>query len=103
MPNLIRLYILNVFAGFGLAVTFVALLLVFDVGGLRHLVLETKTGWLGGVMLVVFNGIVFAGVQFGIAIMRMAADEDGTPPGGRSVRPSPAMALVEVPVTRDRR
>ena len=82
MPKLIRLYITSILAGFALALAFVALLLALDVANLRHLVLETQTGWLGGLLLVVFNGIVFAGVQFGIAIMRMADLGDDTPRGG---------------------
>jgi hypothetical protein len=96
MPKLVRLYVTHVLIGFGLALAFVALLLGLDVAGLRHLILGTEMGWLGGVMLVAFNGIVFAGVQFGIAVMRLAEDED--PPRGR---PAPeAMRLAEVPVAR---
>ena len=36
-------------------------------------------------MLVVFNGIIFAGAQFAYVIMRMA-DRDDSPRGGRGVR-----------------
>ncbi len=82
MPKLIRLYVTSALAGFALALAFVALLLALDVANLRHLVLGTQTGWLGGLLLVVFNGIVFAGVQFGIAIMRMAEPGDDAPRGG---------------------
>lgn len=97
MPKLVRLYIVNVLVGFALAVAFVTLLVTVDVGGLRHLVLETEGGWLGGVMLVIFNGIVFAGVQFAIAIMRLAdAEERGGPRGGR-IR-TQGRELVRVPV-----
>lgn len=102
MPKLIRLYIVNVLIGFALAVVFVALLLSLDVGGLRHLVLETSGGWIGGVMLVMFNGVVFAGVQFAIAVMRMADPEDGPPPGGRRSG-SQMRELVRVPVVQIRR
>jgi len=97
MPKLIRLYITQVLVGFALALAFVALLLALDVGGLRHLVLETDMGWLGGVMLVVFHGIIFAGVQFGISIMRMAEDGDpDEPPRGRpqSAHEGPGMVAV---------
>lgn len=96
MPKLIRLYIISAFAGFALALAFVTLLLALDVANLRHLVLGTQTGWLGGLLLVVFNGIVFAGVQFGIAIMRMAEPGDDIPRGGLH---QPAL----IPVRADRR
>lgn len=95
MPKLIRLYIHSVATGFALAAAFVALLLWQDVAGLGHLVLETRGGWIGGLMLVVFNGIVFAGVQFGIRIMQMAEPEpkDDGPRGGTPVPvPVPAAA-----------
>ncbi len=80
MPKLVRLYIVNVALGFVLSLIFVALMVGFDVRNLRHLIFETEMGWLAAIMLVMFNGIVFAGVQFAIAIMRMA--EGDTPPGG---------------------
>jgi len=94
MPELVRLYIRHCLIGFGLAVVFVALLLGFDVAGLRGLVLTTQGGALAVVLLVVFNGLVFAGVQFAIAVMRMArpeADDDGS--GRRE-----ALPLDPVPV-----
>mgnify|MGYP006214032941 CR=1 FL=1 len=50
--------------GFGLAVIFVAMLVAFDIANLRHLVLETEMGWLAAMMMVLFNGVVFAGAQF---------------------------------------
>ncbi len=93
MPKLIRLYIANVAIGFALAGAFVGLLLWLDVAGLRHLILGTSMGWLGGLMLWAFNGVVFAGVQFGIAVMRMAEREDDPPRGLRE----PAARLAEVP------
>ena len=103
MPKLVRLYIAQVLAGFGLSAVFVTLLIGFDVAGLRHLVLETDMGWLGGVMLLVFNGIVFAGVQFGITIMRMAEDEEDDRPGGMRLPAEGAPRLLEVRVTHRRR
>lgn len=80
MPELVRLYIRNVIAGFVLALGFVGLLLWFDVARLWTLVSETREGPVAVVMLVVFNTIVFSGVQFGIAVMRMAEREER--PGG---------------------
>jgi hypothetical protein len=91
MPALVRLYIRHVAIGFALAAAFTAMLLWLDVAGLWHLVTHTAEGPLAVVLLVVFNGIVFSGVQFGIAVMRMAEP----PPSGGSRRPA-GMALVPV-------
>lgn len=84
MPELVRLYIRNVLLGLLLAVCFAALLIGFDVANLRHLTLETTGGWLAILMLVVFNTIVFAGVQFAIAVMRLAEPEDRPRGGNRA-------------------
>lgn len=81
MPKLVRLYITNVAIGFGLGAVFVAMLVWFNIAGLGHLVMDTTGGWLAGVMLWVSNGIIFAGAQFGIAVMRLAED-DHAPRGG---------------------
>lgn len=81
MPRLIRLYITQVCIGFVLSAVFVALLLALDVVGLRGLILGSSAGVIALVMLWIFNGIVFAGVQFSIRIM-MLADKD-KPGGGK--------------------
>jgi len=103
MPELIRVYIRNVFVGAGLSVAFIALLMYFNVANLRHLILASDIGYIAVALLFVFNTIVFAGVQFGITIMRMAEDE--TPPGGGKRDAIPAgldkaanMVAVPVPV-----
>jgi len=95
MPKLVRLYIVNVAIGFGLACAFTALLILFDVAHLRHLVTATQGGWLAVVMMVLFNTIVFGGVQFAIAVMRMAEPED-RPRGGHRFRQRAEPALVPV-------
>ena len=82
MPKLIRLYITQVAIGFGIAAAFVAMLLWFNVANLWHLVTHTEQGLLAVVILWVANGIVFAGVQFGIAVMRMQDHDDDEPRGG---------------------
>jgi hypothetical protein len=84
VPKLIRLYIVNVLIGFALALLFVVGLVWLDVANLRHLILDTSSGPLAFVLLVLSNGVVFAGVQFGIAVMRLAED-DSAPKGGRGV------------------
>ncbi|SPF78426.1 hypothetical protein [Pseudoprimorskyibacter insulae] len=79
MPKLIRLYITQIAIGFGLSAAFVAMLLGMNVANLWHLVTTSDVGLLAVALLWLFNGIVFAGVQFGIAIMRM---EDRGPGAG---------------------
>lgn len=83
MPKLIRLYITNVAIGFGIAGAFVAMLLWFNIANLWHLVSHSDKGVLAVVVLWLANGIVFAGVQFAIAVMRMKDDDDDEPRGGR--------------------
>jgi len=95
MPKLIRLYIVNVAIGFGLALAFVSAIVFFDVGGLWHLVTATEMGWLAFVMMVMFNGIVFGGVQFGYAVMSMAVPDDG-PKGGKKQGVTAQLAPVHV-------
>ena len=81
MPKLISLYIRNVLFGFALSGVFVSALLYFNIANLWHLVNSSSMGWVAAVMLFMFNGIVFAGVQFAIAIMRLEHDDE--PKGGR--------------------
>ncbi|MCM2561409.1 hypothetical protein M8756_06140 [Lutimaribacter sp. EGI FJ00015] len=76
MPKLIRLYIVNVAIGFALAGVFVGLLLYLNVANLWHLVTHSDKGLIAVAVLWLANGIVFAGVQFGIAVMRMKDDDD---------------------------
>jgi hypothetical protein len=82
MPKLIKLYIVNVAIGFGISALFLGLVLALDLAHLRHLVLETPSGWIGGMLFFLSNGIVFAGVQFAIAVMSLAEDDNQGPRGG---------------------
>ncbi|WP_212523971.1 hypothetical protein [Actibacterium sp. MT2.3-13A] len=108
MPKLVRLYIRQCLIGFSLSGLFVAALLSANVANLWHLISTSNLGIVACMMLFVFNGIVFSGVQFGIAVMRMAEDDDSS--GGRR-RPEPVLvrahahghALVPVPVRDERR
>jgi TRAP-type C4-dicarboxylate transport system permease small subunit len=99
MPKLIRLYIVNVAIGFALALAFVSALVFFDVANLRHLVTGTEMGWLAFVMMVMFNGIVFASVQFAYAVMSLAAPDDG-PKGGKKQGITGQLAPVHVGAKR---
>jgi hypothetical protein len=99
-PDLIKLYIKSCAIGFAASAVFVALLLGFDVVGLRGLVAGSSMGIVAVLMMWVFNGIVFAGVQFGISIMSMADDDDDDEGG----RPVPVRLAEAIPVrSGDRR
>ncbi|NND19634.1 MAG: hypothetical protein HKN98_13750 [Silicimonas sp.] len=76
MPDLIRLYIRQCLTGMALGIVFSVALVVLNVGNIGHLVSEVEGGWLGFALLCLFNGIVFAGVQFGLTIMRMGNTEN---------------------------
>ena len=101
MPRLIRLYILQCLLGFALSGAFVGLLLWLNVANLWHLVRHAEAGLLAVFLLWMFNGLVFAGVQFAITIMRM--QDDGTTPGRGTKVPAgmtPALALAQAPRRR---
>ncbi|OYW51766.1 MAG: hypothetical protein B7Z10_04280 [Rhodobacterales bacterium 32-66-7] len=85
MPKLVRLYLRSVVIGFGLAGCFTAGLVVFDVAGIGRLIASSDLGLVAATMLVVFNGIVFAAVQFGLAVMALA-DGDDAGHGGHGAR-----------------
>jgi hypothetical protein len=93
MPELVRFYIRQVVIGFAIAAALVAGLLWFDVAGLGRLVAGSDVGLMAALLLWVFNGIVFAGVQFAVAIMGMADDDDDDDEGGH-VAPAPALIPV---------
>lgn len=101
MPKLVRLYITHVAIGFAISAAFLAVLLVLDVVGLRHLILGSSSGWLAGLMIFMFSGSIFAGVQFGIAVMRMA-ESDEPPRGGlrQHVGPVAVPAVASAPSRR---
>lgn len=84
MPKLVRLYITHVLIGFALSAVFVAALLYMNVANLWHLISTSDMGWVATIMLFMFNGIVFSGVQFAFVIMRMG-NEDKTPKGGKRI------------------
>jgi hypothetical protein len=89
MPKLIRLYITHVAIGFGIAAAFVGMLLWFNIANLWHLVSTSDKGLIAVLVLWVANGVIFAGVQFGIAVMRMKDDDDKGPRGGHRQRVAP--------------
>ena len=94
MPKLVTLYIRHTLIGFGLAAVFVALLFWFNVANLWHLVTNDPAGYLAAFLLVMFNGIVFSGVQFGIALMRIGGDDDENDRDRGPMLPQPIRAEV---------
>ena len=97
MPKLIKLYIVSVAYGFGLSVVFLGLLLWQDIAELRQLIFGSEVGWIAALMMIVMNGVVFAGVQFAIAVMRLAEDPDDPPEPPRGTR-----ALIAKRITQTR-
>ena len=90
MPPLIRLYLSQSVLGFVIAALFVAGLLWFDVGRLWYLATHTDKGPFAVLLLWAHMGFIFAAVQFGIAVMRMAdrpQDDDDGSGGHRLGRP----------------
>ncbi|MBV0912830.1 hypothetical protein KTJ87_10610 [Rhodobacteraceae bacterium ASV31] len=102
MPDLVRLYLRQTLTGFGVSALFVAALLVLDVAGLGSLVARSADGPLAVGLVWLFNGIVFSGVQFGIAVMSMA-EREGPPRNGGSRLGVPVPVRVDsgVEVRRD--
>lgn len=110
MPKLIRMYIVNVLIGFGIAAAFVGMLLYFNIANLWHLVSHSDKGWLAVLILWFANGIVFAGVQFAIAVMKLKDDDDDEPRGGLRERimppvrqPVPLKVAAQKPQGQNRR
>ncbi|TCO71283.1 hypothetical protein [Rhodovulum euryhalinum] len=98
MPKLVSLYIRHTMIGFVLSAAFVSMLMFFNVANLWHLVTHVSGGWLAAALLFMFNGIVFSGVQFGIAVMSMARDEDDGSRGRRQPERVRGLAEVLVPI-----
>ena len=99
MPELVRLYIRQVFIGFGLSAVLVGAILWFDVAHLWHLVTHSDVGLLAVFLLWLFNGIVLASVQFGIRIMAMADSGPDDTDRGMAVLAEPVL----IPVRSDPR
>ena len=101
MPKLVRLYVRHVLIGWGVAALFCVMLVWMNVAGLRHLILETDMGWVAALALFISNGTLFAGVQFSIAVMMLAEDNDG-PRGGRRERAAKVWLPLAIPVEERR-
>jgi len=96
MPAHIRLILKHAAIGFGISAGFTAMILVFNVGNLWHLVTNTEEGPIAVIMLVVFGTITFGSVQIGYAIMTMADADDDAKGGKRDALPVADAAPVPV-------
>ena len=76
MPRVVRLYILSALNGFGASLVFVALILVLNVGNLRHLILTADIGVMATVAFWILNGIVFSGAQFAWTLSQIIREEN---------------------------
>jgi hypothetical protein len=94
MPELVRLYIRSTVIGFAVSALFTLGLVLLDVAGIGRLILGSDIGWIAAGMMLLFNGIVFAAVQFGISIMAMADTDEG-PRGGLGAH-EPVLVPVRV-------
>lgn len=77
MTPLTRFLLQHASIGFGVAVPFVGLLLLLDVGHLRRLVTEPEFHPGAVLMLVFFVGLTFGSLQMGYAVWQ--AGKDGPP------------------------
>jgi len=81
MPQLVRFLLVHAAIGFGLAFVFVGMLVAFDTGGLRTLMMSSDIGFVAFLLLVFLNGLTFGSVQIGVAVM-LLGEEDGDHGGG---------------------
>ena len=105
MPELVRMYIRHCLIGFAIAAVFVAGLVWLNVANLQHLLFSSPGGLLGLFLLFFFNGLLFASVQFAIAVMNMAEtpDQGGNAPQRLPMADAFGHVPVRIPVTEPRR
>jgi hypothetical protein len=91
MPVIFRFYIKHCAIGFALSAVFIAGLLWLNIANLWHLISTSDIGVMALVVFWLLNGIVFAGVQTGVAVMLMTEDDtkDEGPRGGTPARAIP--------------
>ncbi|RDD61177.1 hypothetical protein [Ferruginivarius sediminum] len=72
----VRFLLHHVVGGIVGAVAFLALILAFDLGGLRQLILESRHGWLAGALLLFGLIVTFGSVAMAAAVMLLGRDRD---------------------------
>lgn len=102
MPDHIKFILRHAFYGFIIALTFVGMLLYFNVVNLWHLVTHTADGPIAVVMLIVFCTVTFGSVQIGYKIMMMGEENDDDDQGGKR-DDLPIRQAIAIPVRTDDR
>lgn len=92
MPVL-RFLALQIAIGFGIAALFVLALLLADPGGIGTLLRAPATGVMPVVLLWLFTGLTFGGVQFAAAL-GLAATEEARRGDRGSLSASPVYAMA---------
>jgi putative flippase GtrA len=93
MDRVVRLIIVNWALGMGLGVACAALLLGFDILGLRSLLWSSDIAVARSIAFVALFALTFGGVVAATAAMRLG-DDDDEPRGGRH---TPALTPAVVP------
>ena len=84
MPKHIRFMLRHAAYGAVIAIAFTALILIFDVAGIRHLVTHTTEGPVALAVFVVLCTITFGSVQIGMQIMTLGNRPDDGDNGNRA-------------------
>ncbi|MBV6658934.1 MAG: hypothetical protein KI785_14320 [Devosiaceae bacterium] len=80
-PRLVTFLIKHAFIGFTGGVLFVAAMLLFNVGNLATLVIQSDVGVFATALLTFTIGLTFASLQMGFAVMFLVDDVDKGPRG----------------------
>ena len=88
MDRLVRTMIVNWLGGMAVGIVCAALLLTFDVAGVRSLLWRSDMAFAGTLMLMAAFAFTFGGLVCAAAVMRADDDDDerGPPRGGRKFR-----------------
>ncbi|MGK7863459.1 hypothetical protein [Falsiroseomonas sp. E2-1-a4] len=95
---MIRHFLIQGAAGFGIATLAMTGLLLADPGDARSLLLKAAGHWWPAALLWVFLGLTFGAVQIGVATMLLATPDPPQRPRGR-----PMPVRVAVPAVMRRR
>ena len=75
MPPLLRFLGLHLIMGIAIGTAFVSLILLFNIGGLKDLMVDSADPVLPLALLYIFNVFTFSSVSMGIAVMTLRPDE----------------------------
>jgi hypothetical protein len=96
--RLAQAMVLNWAFGMGIGVFCAALLLAFDIFGLRSLLWRSDVAFVGTAMLCAAFAFTFGGVVAAAAVMQFDESSDEPRGGGRRARASPSQQPVAAPV-----